>query len=274
MPLGPGIPGGFLHALGRRDDWQQLEVFGALLLDYFTVFTQPGVRLRSGFFGPAERALRDAGGNVEFIPADFRRFVTIAEQFAPRVMTTAATPPDADGFMSLSLHAGATVGGAAPRRARSGPAPHRRGEPNSSRARSGYRREYPHTLHVDEVDAIVRNDAPPFVLRRRRSRRRRSRHRRPRARFRHGWLDVADGYRRRAVDDRRGSGRGPGRRLRHSLRDVHDRPDATAPGGQGDERAQGRVPRVSRSRRSRSARPSSTRGSTGTPRCASCPSTS
>ena len=56
MPLGPGIPGGFMHALGRRDDWQALEVFGALLLDFFTVFTKPGVRLRSGFFGPAERA--------------------------------------------------------------------------------------------------------------------------------------------------------------------------------------------------------------------------
>ena len=79
IPLGPGAPGGLLHALGERDDWQALEVFGALLLDYYTVFTRPGVRLRSGFFGPAERALREAGAKVEFIPADFRRFVTIAE---------------------------------------------------------------------------------------------------------------------------------------------------------------------------------------------------
>ncbi len=94
IPLGPGMPGGLMHALGERDDWQELEVFGALLLDLYLVFTKPGVRLRSGFFGPAERALRDAGGNIEFIPADFRRFVTIAEQFAPRVMTTAAAPPD------------------------------------------------------------------------------------------------------------------------------------------------------------------------------------
>jgi hypothetical protein len=84
IPLGPGAPGGFLHALGTRDDWQGLEVFGALLLDLYSVFTKPGVHLRSGFFGPAERVLRDAGADVEFIPADFRRFVTIAEQFAPR----------------------------------------------------------------------------------------------------------------------------------------------------------------------------------------------
>ena len=32
VPLGPGIPGDFVHALSARDDWEQLEVFGALLL--------------------------------------------------------------------------------------------------------------------------------------------------------------------------------------------------------------------------------------------------
>ena len=163
VPLGPGIPGGFLHALGTRDDWQALEVFGALLLDFYTVFTKPGVRLRSGFFGPAERALRDAGANVEFIPADFRRFVTIAEQFAPRVMTTAVAPPDEHGFMSLSLHAGATVGEL-----------HRAArdadrmvivEVNDHLPRTlGIPPQFTHALHVDEVDVIVRNDTAPFAL--------------------------------------------------------------------------------------------------------------
>jgi acyl-CoA hydrolase len=163
VPLGPGVPGALLHALGERDDWQKLEVFGALFLDYFTVFTQPGVRLRSGFFGPAERALRDAGGNVEFIPADFRRFVTIAEQFAPRVMSTVATPPDAHGNMSLSLHAGATVGEL--HRAARDPERLVIVEVNEQLPRTfGMPPEHPHSLHVDEVDVLVRNDAPPFVL--------------------------------------------------------------------------------------------------------------
>ena len=116
MPLGPGQPASFLHALGERDDWEHLEVFGALLLDLYPLFTKPGVRYVSGFFGPAERVLRDCGARIEFVPADFRRFVTIAEQFAPRVVATAATPPDADGWMSLSLHAGATVREIASRR--------------------------------------------------------------------------------------------------------------------------------------------------------------
>src|SRR5258708_31568007 len=163
IPLGPGAPGGFLHALGRRDDWQALEVFGALLLDLYTVFTKPGVHLRSGFFGPAERVLRDSGANVEFIPADFRRFVTIAEQFKPRVMTTAVAPPDENGLMSLSLHAGATVGEL--HRAALDPDRVVIVEVNDQLPRTfGLPPRFPHALHVDEVDVIVRNDATPFVL--------------------------------------------------------------------------------------------------------------
>ncbi len=48
--------------------------------------------------------------NVEFMPADFRRFGPLLEAQRPRVMTTVAAPPDADGWCSLSLHAGGTVG--------------------------------------------------------------------------------------------------------------------------------------------------------------------
>ncbi|MEM9177928.1 MAG: acetyl-CoA hydrolase/transferase C-terminal domain-containing protein [Myxococcota bacterium] len=109
IPLGPGQPKAFLHALGGRDDWEDLAVFGALLVDLFPVFAKPGVRLRSGFFGPAERALRAAGHAVEFVPADFRRFQEIAERFSPRVVATAASPPADDGTVSFSLHAGATI---------------------------------------------------------------------------------------------------------------------------------------------------------------------
>jgi acyl-CoA hydrolase len=163
VPLGPGVPGGFLHALGGRDDWEALEVFGALLLDFYVVFTKPGVRLRSGFFGPAERALRDAGAKVEFIPADFRRFVTIAEQFAPRVMTTAAAPPDENGLLSLSLHAGATIGEL--HRAAADPDRLVIVEVNDQLPRTlGLPPQFTHALHVDEVDVIVRNDVAPFVL--------------------------------------------------------------------------------------------------------------
>jgi acyl-CoA hydrolase len=163
VPLGPGVPGGLLHAMGERDDWERLEVFGALLLDLYALFMKPGVRYASGFFGPAERALLDAGANVEFIPADFRRFVTIAQEFAPRIMATAAAPPDENGHMSLSLHAGATVGElhqAALDRDRLLVV-----EVNEQLPRTlGIPPKYPHALHVDEVDVIVHNDVAPFAL--------------------------------------------------------------------------------------------------------------
>jgi len=94
IPLGPGQPMALLHALGRRDDWQKLEVFGALLVDLFPLFAHPGVHLRSGFFGPAERALRAAGHHVSFVPADFRRFEEIARRFEARVIATAAASPE------------------------------------------------------------------------------------------------------------------------------------------------------------------------------------
>ena len=109
VPLGPGQPTTFLHALGERDDWEELVVHGALLIDLYAVFTKPGVKLRTGFMGPAERFLLASGADVEFVPADFRRFSLVAERIAPRVVATAASAIDADGYLSLSLHAGATI---------------------------------------------------------------------------------------------------------------------------------------------------------------------
>ncbi len=161
--LGPGVPSEFVHALGTRDDWEHLEVFGGLLLDLFTVFTKRGVHYFSGFYGPAERMLIDAGADIDFVPADFRRFVTLAEQFAPRVMTTTATPPDAHGNMSLSLHAGATV--AELHRAAADPDRMLIVEANDQLPRTlGIPPQFTHSLHVDEVDVIVPSSRAPFVL--------------------------------------------------------------------------------------------------------------
>jgi acyl-CoA hydrolase len=163
IPLGPGQPGAFLHALGERDDFEQLEVFGALLTDLYTVFTKPGVRMLSGFYGPAERFLRDSGANVEFIPSDFRRFSPIVERFHPRVIAAAVSTPDADGWMSLSLHSGAAwyelqrviadperivIAEASPKFPRT----------------LGLEPKFPHRVHVDQADFVIETDRPPFLL--------------------------------------------------------------------------------------------------------------
>ena len=107
-------------------------------------------------------------------------------------MATAAAPPDADGWCSLSLHAGAprrraAAGGSGPRAAA-----RRRGLaalPAHLRAaarRTGTR------CHVDEIDLLVESDAAPFPLADPRADRRRSRDRRARARLRPRRRDAAD----------------------------------------------------------------------------------
>ena len=92
VPLGPGQPHELLHALGRREAFTSLTVFAALLVDFFPLFTRPGVRLLSGFYGPVERALAANVHHIEFVPGDFRRFARIARRLDPRVMATAASP--------------------------------------------------------------------------------------------------------------------------------------------------------------------------------------
>lgn len=160
VPLGPGIPGGFLHALGERTDFEQLEIFGALLPDLYQLFMHPAVHYRSGFFGPAERFLRDAGASVDFVPADFRRFETVLHRLRPRVMATSAAPP-VDGWVSLSLHAGASVdelhaAGADPDRLLIVEvSPH---FPRTWGVDGGHR------LHVDEIDVLVESDRQPLNL--------------------------------------------------------------------------------------------------------------
>lgn len=160
--LGPAHPVGFLHALGERDDWADLEMFGALLTDLYAVFTKPGVRYRSGFFGPAERFLRDSGGNIEYVPADFRRFGPIVEALRPRVMATAAAPPDRDGYLSLSLHAGATA--AELRRCGADPDRVLIVEYGDAYPRTFGLGPYEHRLHVDEIDVLLETDNTPINL--------------------------------------------------------------------------------------------------------------
>lgn len=163
IPLATGQPPALMTALGERDDWTDLRIYGALLLAWSEAFKHPNVHYLSGFFGPVERSLRDAGANISFAPADFRRFEPLLEQQAPRVMATVAAPPDEDGWCSLSLHAGGTV----KELARAGAAGDRllvvETSPNFPRT-LGMPPEHHHAIHVDQIDVLVSSDAEPFAL--------------------------------------------------------------------------------------------------------------
>lgn len=163
IPLGPGQPGALLHAMDERKDWTDLTISGALLVDLYAVLLQPGAHYLSGFFGPAERFLRDSGADIQFVPADFRRFAPILRERAPRVMATLAAPPDSDGWLSLSLHAGASID----ELRRAGADPDRllvvEVNPGAPRTR-GLLPEHRHALHLDEIDVVVESDRPLFTL--------------------------------------------------------------------------------------------------------------
>lgn len=162
VPLGPGVPGGFMHALGERDDFVDLQIFGALLPDLYALLMKPGVHYRSGFFGPAERFLRDSGASIDFVPADFRRFAPILEWLNPRIMAFAGAPP-VDGWVSFSLHAGASVDEL--HRAAKDPNRIVIAEVSEKFPRTyGVAPEYQHRIHVDDIDALVYTDREPLNL--------------------------------------------------------------------------------------------------------------
>ncbi|HKV17468.1 MAG TPA: acetyl-CoA hydrolase/transferase C-terminal domain-containing protein [Mycobacterium sp.] len=163
IPLGPGQPPAFLRALGERDDWTDLRVYGALLAVMTELFSRKGVHYLSGFYGPLERALLGAGADIEFTPADFRRFGPLLQAQAPRVMTTVATPPDSGGWCSLSLHAGGTID----ELHRAGADPERLliVEVSDAFPRTfGLGEKHRHAVHIDEIDVLVRSTDAPLEL--------------------------------------------------------------------------------------------------------------
>jgi len=160
--LGPANPDAFLAALGRRDDWEDLILGGALCLNFYDVFTKPGVSYRCGFFGPAERLLHSMGHRIELVPGGFRQMGPILARFAPRVMVAQGAPPQG-GRVNLSLHMGATRA----ELLRAGEDPDRllimEVNPHLPRTCS-LPPEFDNTIPLELIDAIVESDAAPFAL--------------------------------------------------------------------------------------------------------------
>src|SRR5580692_11379698 len=161
--LGPANPDAFLTALGSRDDWEDLVLGGALMLNYYDVCTKPGVSYRCGFFGPAERLLVAQGHRVEHVPGGFRQFAPILAKFAPRVMVAQGSMPDDEGNVTLSLHYGATR----PELLKAGRDPDRllilEVNPNLPRTHS-LPPQFDNSIPADAIDVLVESNSVPFAL--------------------------------------------------------------------------------------------------------------
>jgi acyl-CoA hydrolase len=161
--LALGQPIGLLEAIGARDDFEDLQVFSGLFVRPYPFLTRPGVRVVSGFFGPIERMARAAGLDVQYLAADFTGLERLVLQQKPRVVVAATTPPDAEGWMSFALHAGAHF--TAFRDAARDPDRLAIAEANSRLPRvHGLAELGGHRVHVSEVDAWVTHDDEPMAL--------------------------------------------------------------------------------------------------------------
>jgi acyl-CoA hydrolase len=160
--LGPANPQALLAALSERDDFEDLTLGGALILGLYDLLAKPALHYRCGFFGPAERFYKSQGADIQLVPAGFRQFAPVLEEYSPRIMAVQATPPDAEGRCSLSLHYGAT------RREllRAGHDPNRLliVEVNPNLPRTRPLDGFDNTLSTDIIDVIVECDLPPVVL--------------------------------------------------------------------------------------------------------------
>jgi len=160
--LGPANPEAFLSALGRRDDWEDLVLGGALLLGLYEVLGRPGVSYRCGFYGPGERLFAARGARIDHVPGGFRQMAPILARFAPRVMTAQAAPPDLSGSVNLALHFGGTreellAAGADPERLLIV-------EVNPNLPRTSSLEPYDNTIPIDLIDVVVESEGPPFAL--------------------------------------------------------------------------------------------------------------
>jgi acyl-CoA hydrolase len=160
--LGPANPHTLFQALSEREDFEDLQLGGALLLGLFELFARPGVHYRSGFFGPAERYYADLGAGIELVPAGFRQFGPILERFCPRIMMVQATEPDERGRVSLGLHQGATRDELL--RAAHDPERLLIVETNPRLPWTYGLHGWDHCLRVEDIDVLVPGQLDPFEL--------------------------------------------------------------------------------------------------------------
>lgn len=153
-----GQPAGLLDALGGRTDLEDVVLYTGLLLQPYALLQNPGARIVSGFFGPIERLARQMHARVSYIPRDFNGLERLAFDVKPRVLLAVTSPPDADGYLSFGVHAGASFRPFL--EAARDPERLTIAEINTRMPRVPGLAEFGgNRIHVSEVDVIVEHDA-------------------------------------------------------------------------------------------------------------------
>ena len=155
-------PMALFGAMSRRHDWQDLTICGGLSLGRHDVFLHPNVHYRCQFFGGADRAYKEAGADVQYMPSFFRHYGVMMERLGVRVMLLAGSLPDANGDISVSLYNGATLEECR----RAGRDPHRLllVEVSPHYPRTPGLAGHANTVNVAEVDALVETDQEPVAF--------------------------------------------------------------------------------------------------------------
>jgi acyl-CoA hydrolase len=158
-----GQPSGLLEALGAREDLEDVVLYTGLLVRPYALLQHPRVRVVSGFFGPVERAARALHGAVEYLPADFHGLERLALRMKPRVVLAVTSAPDADGFVTFGITAGASS--VAFREAAADPDRLAIAEVNPRLPRLGGLPEFgDNRIHLSAVDAWVEHEADIIAL--------------------------------------------------------------------------------------------------------------
>ena len=162
--LATGQARAVLRALAPRAPAPPITVHSALLAEPYDCLRDPAVRHVSGFFGPIERMARAAGAAIEFLPVDFHGGARLfATGDPPQAIAVLVSPPDAEGYCSFGLHAGATC---EPLRA-AGRDPARLAiaeiNPHLPRV-AGVAEHGANRVHLSEVDCLIEDDTPLMAI--------------------------------------------------------------------------------------------------------------
>jgi acyl-CoA hydrolase len=107
--------------------------------------------------------MKEQGGNVQYLPADFLGWERYARVAAPRVVASTLAPMDERGFLSFGLHSGATF--EAFREAGRDPNRVAVGEILRDMPRVvGLGRFGGPRIHISELDCVIESDRAPFEL--------------------------------------------------------------------------------------------------------------